>query len=180
MLLKKIKKNKDQSLIDFYKQFRNRVTVTLRESKANYFYKYFQNNSNNMKQLWSGIKSVICIRKPNNVNVISKLKDSNGNLTADPTVIANIFNTFFANVSHDITKNIPSSNKSPLNFMGDRVGNSFFMSPSVPSEISDVIFVLKSGKSLGSNSIPMKILKLLSIDIFSFISYYKRVIWGIP
>ena len=169
-LLKKIKKNKDQSLIDLYKQFRNRVAVTLRESKASYFYNYFQKNSNNMKQLWSGIKSVISIRKSNNVNVISKLKDSNGNITSDPAVIANIFNKFFVNVSHDITKNIPPSNKSPLNFMGDRVGNSFFMSPSVPSEISDVISVLKSGKSLGPNSIPMKILKLLSPLISSPLS----------
>ena len=131
-LLKKIKKNKDQSLMDLHKQFRNRVTVALRESKTSYFYNYFQKNSNNMKQLWSGIKSVISIRKSNNVNVISKLKDSNGNFTSDPAVIANIFNKFFVNVSHDIAKNIPPSNKSPLSFMGDRVGNSFFMSPSVP------------------------------------------------
>ena len=169
-LLKKIKKNKDQSLIDLYKQFRNRVTVTLRESKTSYFYNYFQKNSNNMKQLWSGIKSAISIRKSNNVNVISELKDSNGNFTSGPAVIANIFNKFFVNVSHDITKNIPPSNKSPLSFMGDRVGNSFSMSPSVPSEISDVISVLKSGKSLGPNSIPMKILKLLSPLISSPLS----------
>ena len=38
---------------------------------------------------------------------------------------------------------------------------SFFIAPSVPSEISDIINMLKSGKSLGPNSIPIKLLKHL-------------------
>ena len=78
--------------MDLCKKFRNRVSESLRENKASYFYGYFHKNSNNMKQLWSGIKSVISIRKSSNVNVISKLKDQNGNITSDPAVIANIFN----------------------------------------------------------------------------------------
>ena len=61
-------------------QFRNRVSVSLNESKASYFYNYFQQNSNNMKQLWSGIKSVISIKKSSKINVINKLKNSNGNI----------------------------------------------------------------------------------------------------
>ena len=123
-----------------------------------------------MKQLWSGIKSVTSIRKSSNVNVISKLKDQNGNITSDPAVIANIFNKYFVNVSRDITKNLPISNKSPVNFMADRNGNSFFTAPSTPYEISDIISTLKSGKSLGPNSIPMKILKSLSSLISSPLS----------
>ena len=115
-----------------------------------------------MKQLWSGIKSVIGIKKSSNINVIKKLENSNGNISSDPAVIASIFNRFLVNVSHDITRNIPRSNKSPVDFMGDRVGNSFFIAPSVPFEIFDIISALKSGKSLRPNSIPMKILKSLS------------------
>ena len=121
-ILRKLKKNNNQSLIDLYKQFRNRVSVSLNESKACYFYNYFQENSNNMNKLWSGIKSVINIRKSSNLNVINKLKDSNGNTTSDPAVIANIFNKFFVNVSQDITKNIPRSKKSPVDSMGGGVG----------------------------------------------------------
>ena len=93
--------------------------------------------------------------------MINKLKDSHGNITSDQVVIASIFNKFFVNVSHDITKNIPRSNKSPVDFMYDRLGNSFFTTPSVPFEVSDIISALKSGKSLGPNSISMKILKSL-------------------
>ena len=46
--------------------------------------------------------------------------------------------------------------------MGDKIESSFFIAPSIPHEVSDIISLLKTGKSLGPNSIPMKILKLLS------------------
>ena len=54
--------------------------------------------------------------------------------------------------------------------MADRNGNSFFTATSTPYEISDVISTLKSGKLLGPNSIPMKILKSLSSQISSPLS----------
>ncbi len=65
------------------------------------------------------------------------------------------------NVSHNVTKTIPRSKKSPLCFMGDKINNSFFISPSFALEISDIINLLKPGKSAGPNSIPIKILKIL-------------------
>ena len=169
-ILIKLKRNKSQSVLELYKKFRNRVTESLRESKASYFYNYFQKNSNNMKQLWSVIKSVISIRKSSNINVINKLKDSNGNIKTEPVVIANIFNKYFVTVSCDITKNIPRSNKSPINFMKDRFHNSFFTAPSFPVEIHGIISLRKSGLSLGINSIPTKMLKLLSPLISSPLS----------
>ena len=116
-LFRKIKRNNDTSLKDLYKKFRNRVSKSLKECKASYFYNYFQRNRNNMKQLWSGIKSVIVTRKSSNADIISKIKDTNGIVTSDPTVIASIFNKYFVNVSHSITSTIPRTHKSPTNFM---------------------------------------------------------------
>ena len=78
-----------------------------------------------MKQMWSGIKSVISIKKSSSANVINKPKDSNGNITSDPIVIAATFNKFFVNVAHSVTTHNPRPNKSPVEFMGDRVRNSF-------------------------------------------------------
>ena len=69
-------------------------------------------------------------------------------------VIANTINNFFVNVSKNITKTIPRTNKSPVEFIGDRIGNSTFIAPSVPLEISEIISLLKTGRSLGPNSIP--------------------------
>ena len=95
MLHRKSTRNNDHSLKELYKKTRNRVTCLLRESKASYFYTFFQKIRNNMKQLWSGIKTAIPIKHSSNTNVISKLKDSSGTITTDPKVMANVFNTFF-------------------------------------------------------------------------------------
>ena len=77
-----------------------------------------------MKLLWSGIKSIISI-KSSPVNVINKLKDANGNLTTDSATMATIFNNLFVNVAYGVTKRIPRSPKSPLDYLDNENPNSF-------------------------------------------------------
>ena len=60
--LKKLTKKPDEATKRLYKQFRNRITIELKESKKNYFHNYFNVNSNNMKLLWTGIKSIISLK----------------------------------------------------------------------------------------------------------------------
>ena len=168
-LLKKLRKKPDATKSLLYKKFRNRVPIELKKSKASYFHNYFNENSNNMKLLWTGIKSVISI-KNSQVNVINKLKDKNGNMTTDPATMATIFNDFFVNVADGVTKKIPRSPKSPLDYLDNKNHNSFFITPTAPLEIVDIINVLKTGKSLGPNSIPIKLLKILPPHISSPLS----------
>ena len=55
-------------------------------------------------------------------------------------------------------------------FLKNRSSISFFTSPSDKTEIENVISSLDSNKSVGPNSIPTKILKLLKNDISSQLS----------
>ena len=105
-IFKRLRKKPDATQSLLYKKFRNRVAIELKDSKANYFHNCFEENSKNMKLLWSGIKSIISI-KSSRVNVINKLKDANGNLTTDSATMATIFNNFFVNVADGVTKIIP-------------------------------------------------------------------------
>ena len=146
-----------------------RIFEALKESKANYFHNFFHTNGNNMKLLWSGLKSIIS-NKNSKVNIISKLNDVNGNLTNDPAVIANTFNDFFVNVAGNVAKGIPRTRKSPMDYLGTRNEHSFFMTPVIPMEVSDIISLLNTGKSIGPNSIPTKLLKILSLHICSPLS----------
>ncbi len=168
-LLKKLRKKPDPVVNLAYKKFRNRIASELKESKKSYYQNYFNVNSNNMKLLWSGIKSIISIKK-SSTNLISKLKDSSGNPTTDSTTMANTFNKFFVNVADDVTKSIPRSPKSPLSYLENINDSTFFISPTAPYEISDIINLLKIGKSTGPNSIPIKLLKILSVCISSPLS----------
>ena len=73
-----------------------------------------------------------------------------------------VFNDFVVNVADGVTKRIPRSQKSPLDYLQNENAHSFFIAPSAPHEVSDIIDALKIGKSLGPNSIPIKLLKILS------------------
>ena len=153
------------SAVDFraYKQFRNRVVNELKESKS-YYHHYFDENKNNMKMLWKGIKSIVSLRS-NNLDTISHLTGIDGSKITSPGQMANEFNHFFTNVSSDITKKIPRTPKSPLAYLSNPNLESFFVSPCAPNEVSTVIQSLKNGKSSGPNSIPIKLLKVLEPHI---------------
>ena len=63
------------------------------ELRQNY-YDYFQENSNNMKRLWSGIKTIVSQKSSTSSSTVHKMKDDLGNVTSDPSEISNIFNEF--------------------------------------------------------------------------------------
>ena len=143
-----------------YKKFRNRVSNELKESKAKYFHNYFTTNCQNMKKLWSGIKSVISHKSSTSFS-INKIKGIDGNVTSDPSKMSNIFNDFYVNVAKNITKTIPKTPKSPLDYLSNRTCNSLFLTPVTMTEVKDSISSLDPSKSVGPNSIPIKLLKVI-------------------
>ena len=56
-----------------YNIFRNRVNRELIKSKKNYYTKFLEDNNNNSKKLWEGIKSIININNSKRTS-ISPLK----------------------------------------------------------------------------------------------------------
>ena len=69
------KLNKKYTLDNEYKKFRNRVVSELRTSRTNYHKQYFTEHKNNMKMLWTGIRSIINVKNArlNNISQIIKL-----------------------------------------------------------------------------------------------------------
>ena len=50
-----------------YKQYRNLLFTQMKGSKKSYFTNYFQNNLNDLKSTWKGIKSLISLKEFPNV-----------------------------------------------------------------------------------------------------------------
>ena len=117
-----------------------------------------------MKMLWKGIKSIISI-KPGSCDTVRFLKEGCGSKIVDPVETANEFNNYFINVASNITKKIPRTPKSPLDYLSNPNLDSFFISPCTAEEISSLILTLKNGKSSGPNSIPVKLLKILNFPL---------------
>ena len=58
-----------------YNLFRNRVNRELKKAKKNYYTKYFEENNNNIKKTWEGIRSIINIKSTK--STISQIKVNN-------------------------------------------------------------------------------------------------------
>ena len=101
-----------------------------KKSKINYFDTYFQANKSNMKNLWTGIKSIINKKSKNSLQSISQLT-TDGEAIQDPQKMANV--SVF----------LPRTKKSPLDYLKNRNMNCFFISPVTYSEIEDIIISLR-------------------------------------
>ena len=122
-----------------------------------------------MKKLWSGIKTIIS-QKSSASCTINKIKYEFGNTTSAPSDMSNIFNNFFTTVADKITCKIPRIPKSPLDYLLNRNPDPFFLSPVTSEELLDLINLLDSSKSVGPNSIPIKLLKITGSSLSPYLA----------
>ena len=111
-----------------------------------------------MKKLWSGIKTI---------------KDKNGNISSDPTEISNIFKYYFVSIADCLSKNIPRTPESALDYLKNKNANSTFLSPVTHMEIENIISNLDSLKFIGPFSIPINFtteFSFLTLDLSLIIS----------
>ena len=93
-------------------------------------------------------------------------KSVHGNrIVSQPKDIAEHFNDYFTSISKELQKLIPPTNRNFCDNFKNLNAESFFMTPTTPEEISDLIKTLISNKSTGSNSILTSILKKIKNEI---------------
>ena len=113
ILLRKLGKSHSRDTEELYKRSRNRVVSEHRKSKIKYFDSYFSTNKANMKNLWTGIKTIIDTKSKSSLQNISQLV-VNGKIHHDLQQMANVFNDFLVNVSNQVCFETPRTKKSPL------------------------------------------------------------------
>ena len=116
----------------------------------------------------SALKSILNIK--NTSAYIPKTFTVDGTTIFNQIRISNIFSNYFSSITSKTKLNISFSHKHFSDFLKNRSNISFFVSPTDKTEIENVISSLDSNKSVGPNSIPTKILKLLKNDISSQLS----------
>ena len=162
--LRRLTHNKSENNFVVYKKFGNRVANELKAARKKYFQNYFQENGKNMKKIWTEIKRILS-NKNSIFSRIYKIKDKNGKLTSDAAEMSIILNESFINVGNDISKSIHHNPKSPTEYLTNRNSNSIVLSPVNAVEVNEIILNLDSSKSVGPNSIPVKLLKILGLKI---------------
>ena len=127
-ILRKLKRNRSENNLKLYRKFRNRMTVEIKRSILHNFHDNFSSNSQNMKTLCQGIKSVIS--NNSTTTAIRGVKDTNGEVAINSTEIANTLNKSFVNVAENISK-IYQEHQSHLltiSMVGILIPRSFFQS----------------------------------------------------
>ena len=79
--------------------------------------------------------------------------------------MSNILNNFFVKVADNITRNMPRTPKSPLDYITNSSQNSIFLSPFTYIEAEEIILNFDPAKSVGPHSIPIDLLKILGLHI---------------
>ena len=90
-----------------------------------------------MKVLLTGIESIINIKSQNFCN-ISQLVQTYKTVQ-NPKDIATIFNQYFVNFSGKIDAESPRTRKFPFDYLGRKVGSSFFLIPTNSPETASII-----------------------------------------
>ena len=146
-----------------YKLYRRMLATLLKRSKHTYFSSLFQNHINDLKNTCKGIKRIISL-KGFTCKVPYTIIEDNISLTNLKDTTA-AFNNYFSNVATGIKSSIKYSRNKFFDFLAQTNINSFFISTTDKTEIRNIILYLDPLKSIGSNSIPTKMLKLVSNDI---------------
>ena len=150
----------NQQIKNAYNLFRNRITREIRKEKKKYYKEFFENNLNNMKKTWQGIKEIINLNSKAGPP-ISQLYYEGKHIKTNEGM-SNAFNNFFTNIGPNLDGEIPKCNKpGGSNFyLSNRIPHSFLISPTNPQEIKEIINNLDDSKSTGSCPIPTKLLKI--------------------
>ena len=138
----------------------------MKQSKQIYYTKYLENNWNNNKNTWKGIKTIISTK--NITTTVPHSIDFNNRTITDPTVISNVFNNCFTSIAKKAYSNIKFSPKHYTDYLYYANTKTFFLTPTDKNETSFIIYFiiyLDSRKSSDPNSIPVKLSKLLKNNI---------------
>ena len=133
-----------------YKNYKNKLSSSLRAAKRNYFEKKFEECESNMKSTSRLLNEIINKRKSRNSVQSSFIID---NKFTDPMEIANHFCEFFTNIGPSLAKMIPQSTSSFRSFLSGTFINSIFLEPTTEHEISEICASFRAGTSAGFDKV---------------------------
>ena len=147
-----------------YKTLKNRITSLIHFSKKKHYTKYFEEYSNNIRKIWTGIKGIINIKTKdqNSPNCI----EVDNELVTDNAEIPNKFNNYFSSVADKIL----AKNKTPIlstfdKYLSKPNPHSFVYEPCTPNEVFLLVDKLNKHKGTGPNGIPTELLKMLNLPL---------------
>ena len=123
---------------------------------------YFTTNTNNIKNIWKGIKELVTLKK-GKTNFPTTIVHNN-------TILNNsvsIADVFFPNIGSNFANKIPVQNCSNprMTFLEDSIQSNIYLFLVTSAKIEREIDHIKSTKAIGPFSIPVPLLKMLKAHL---------------
>ena len=139
--------------------YNNILKRSIRKAKADYYYSRFEKYKNDMRNTWVTIKEIISRESKTNFPESFQI---NNVLTKDKTIIANEFNTYFANIGYNLASKMKNnSNTTYDDFLSNPSLSSFIFQPITEETIINIIDKLKSKNSQSHDGLSSKLLKVI-------------------
>jgi hypothetical protein len=146
-----------------YKEYRNKLKVLLSNAEKTFYSDKIKSCYGDHKQLWKVLNFIINKKKNNPIDF--KIENK-GQLITDPKTVVNLFNKFFVSIGPDLASKIPTTAKDFKTYLKGSYIDSFFLMPTISSEVINVTHLLPNKKSAGFDEIPVTILKQ-TIDLLA-------------
>ena len=168
-LLEQIVNSNNAHKYDKYKLYRNKINHLIRSSKNNYYNKIFNENKQNMKKTWIEINNIL--HKKNNKSSSQICIIDNGQLINDHKNVGNKFNNFFTTIANKLVGKIPQCKKTFNNYLNNPNTNSFFVSPTTPNEVENIIKSINKSTTPDIYGIIGKFIKIIGFKISNVLSH---------
>ena len=162
-------KDKNSHAYNKYIQYRNNFNRIKTIMKQNYYKEILNQYRNDSRKIWSTLNTLI--GKTRNKNDISDMFKIDGKCYTDPDFISNKFCEYFTNIGAKFASMIESPNTPYQTYLKNKSQPSFFMEPTDPGEVQQIITSLKPKNSAGHDNISSKVLKYLKTSISIPISH---------
>lgn len=154
----KLKQNPDNNILKIsYTRYRNFCNDILKKCKRQYDSNLLKSAGNNNKKIWTAIKTITNLQKPNN-QPLELL-----NIKTSPVDSLNEVNNYFSNIGSELAKKIPSGlSPLPNNVSNtDSISNSLVLLETTEEEVEKIIINLRPDCGSGWDNISPVVLKYL-------------------
>jgi len=150
----------------FYKIYSNNLTHVKELSKRMYYKEKMSSIKGNVKETWKLIGNIIKFKSKKSI-VPNKIVNNDIEFNSNKD-IAREFNHFFRDIGPTLAKSISMPSKNYSEYLFPRQSYfSFFISPTYPHEVEDLISKLDAKKAQGPYNIPIYLIHLCKTVISS-------------
>lgn len=168
---KHLKNIEDNEIRNEYITYRNKINNLVKKTKNSYMKRMiYDTGKTDSKKIWEGVKNITNNQK--HQSSIQYIKQGNNDIR-DKQEIANIFNTYYANVGSNLAEKVDKATPSKCNILDSTI----FLRPTDESEIKKYIFELKNKKAPGEDGISSETIKYISDFILTPLNFiYNKVL----